>query len=270
MDRVTLDRSGADDGDLDHQIVEALRLRSRQGLHLGPALDLEDADGISLLAELVDLRVFEVERVEVGTLAGVGLDQIERLGNDREHAQPEHVHLDQAQFLDVVLVELHHHPAGHGGALDGHDVDQRLARDQHAADVDREVTREFEDLGGEVEQLLPGLRDVGRRVAGRLGDRLGTLRVPGRGRFRQVIDRLLLEAQRLAHLANRRSLAVGDDVADHPGALRPVFFVDVLDDLLAMRRREVDVDVRRGRHLLVQEPLEQQVVLDRVHPGDAQ
>ena len=86
MDRVTLDRSGADDGDLDHQIVEALRLRSRQGLHLGPALDLEDADRVGLLAELVDHGVFQVQRIEVRALAGVRFDQVERLGHDRQHA----------------------------------------------------------------------------------------------------------------------------------------------------------------------------------------
>ncbi len=37
-----------------------------------------------------------------------------------------------------------------------------------------------------------------------------------------------------------------------------------------MRRREVDVDVGRARHLLVQEALEQQVVLDRVDARDAE
>ena len=49
-----------------------------------------------------------------------------------------------------------------------------------------------------------------------------------------------------------------------------VALVDVLDDLLAPRRREVDVDVRVGRPALVDEPLEQQLVADRVDPGDPQ
>jgi len=37
-----------------------------------------------------------------------------------------------------------------------------------------------------------------------------------------------------------------------------------------MLRGEVDVDVRRARHLLVQEALEEEVVLDGIDPSDAQ
>ena len=61
-----------------------------------------------------------------------------------------------------------------------------------------------------------------------------------------------------------------DDVADHPCPLPAVFLVDVLDDLLAVRGREIDVDVGRAGHLLVEEALEKQVVLDGVDPRDAE
>ena len=43
VDGVALDRARPDDRDLDHEVVEVLRPRLRQRLHLGPALDLEDA-----------------------------------------------------------------------------------------------------------------------------------------------------------------------------------------------------------------------------------
>ena len=43
MDRVALHRAGPDDRDLDDQVLEALRPRLGQRLHLGPALDLEHA-----------------------------------------------------------------------------------------------------------------------------------------------------------------------------------------------------------------------------------
>src|ERR1700730_17160639 len=45
MHRSALYRSGADDRDLDDEIVEGFRARARQRLHLRPALDLEHADG---------------------------------------------------------------------------------------------------------------------------------------------------------------------------------------------------------------------------------
>src|SRR5437868_14294842 len=71
MQRIALDRSGADDGDLDDQIIERFRTRARQYLHLRPALDLEDPDGVGFFAQLVDLRIFQVERIAAGPAASV-------------------------------------------------------------------------------------------------------------------------------------------------------------------------------------------------------
>ena len=124
-----------------------MRSRAGQGLHLGAALDLKDADGVRFTAERVYLWVLEVERVQVRPGSRVGLDQVERLRHHREHAQAEHVHLDQPELLHVVLVELDDHPARHGGALHRHDVDQWFAGDKHSSHVDGEMAREFQDLG---------------------------------------------------------------------------------------------------------------------------
>jgi hypothetical protein len=44
MHHAALDRPGAHDRDLDHEVVEFARLQARQHRHLGAALDLEDAD----------------------------------------------------------------------------------------------------------------------------------------------------------------------------------------------------------------------------------
>ncbi len=78
------------------------------------------------------------------------------------------------------------------------------------------------------------------------------------------------EAQRVAHLADRRAGPVGDEVADHAGVGRAVALVDVLDDLLAARRGEVDVHVRVGGAALVDEALEEELVADGVDARDAQ
>src|ERR1700737_485286 len=75
MHRITLDRSRADDGDLHDEIVERLRTRAWQRLHLRPALDLKDANRIGLCTQLVDRRVFQVERVEAGAYPRAAPDQ---------------------------------------------------------------------------------------------------------------------------------------------------------------------------------------------------
>ncbi len=88
--------------------------------------------------------------------------------------------------------------------------------------------------------------------------------------LRDPVDQRPREAQRVADLAHRRPRPVRDEVADHPRVLGPVALVDVLDHLLPPLRAEVDVDVRVRRPALVDEPLEQQLVADRVHARDPQ
>ena len=57
VDGLALDRPGSDERDLDGQVLEVLGPRAQQRLHLGPALDLEDTDGIRALDIGVDIRV---------------------------------------------------------------------------------------------------------------------------------------------------------------------------------------------------------------------
>ena len=47
VDGAADDRARADDGDLDDEIFQAAGLGARQGLDLGPALDLEGADRVA-------------------------------------------------------------------------------------------------------------------------------------------------------------------------------------------------------------------------------
>ena len=55
MDHVALDRAGADDRHLDHQVVKRLGPEPWQHVHLRPAFDLEDADQIGPAQHLIDL-----------------------------------------------------------------------------------------------------------------------------------------------------------------------------------------------------------------------
>ena len=155
MDGVALDRTRPDDRDLDDEIVEVWRARLRERLHLGPALDLEDPDGVGRLEHLEDLRDVLGQAVEVDAGGAVVLDELERLVDRGEHPQPEQVELDQLEGLDVALVELDDDPIRHRGPLDRGDVDERGGRDEHPAAVDREVARKAVDPGTELEPALP-------------------------------------------------------------------------------------------------------------------
>ena len=269
---VSLDGPGPDDRDLDHQVVEFPRLGLVQRLLLGSRLDLEEADGVDRADHVVDARIIEGEAVEVGADAVGPLDHLQALGDRGEGAQPQQVHLDEAEVLDVVLVELDHHPALHAGALHRDHVDERLAGDQHAADVDGEMPGGALDDLQDVEELLPRECAAGgvRLHPGRLQGVLHPALAPAVDGLGEAVDDRLGEAHRLAHLAHRQARTEGDHVGDHPGALRPVLLVHVLDHLLAVIGGEVDVDVGCPLMVDVEEALEEEVVSDGVDPGDAE
>ena len=71
VDHLPLDRTGADDRHLDHQVVKLLRLQPRQHAHLGPRFDLKHTDRVGPLNHLVNSGVFGGNRGQSQRLAGV-------------------------------------------------------------------------------------------------------------------------------------------------------------------------------------------------------
>ena len=122
MHHVALDRAGAHDRDLDHQIVEAAGPEPRQHVHLRPALDLEDADRIGPAQHVVDRRIVLRHRGERQMQALVLGQQFEGLADAGQHAEPQHVDLHQAERLKVVLVPLDEGAVLHRPVADGHDL----------------------------------------------------------------------------------------------------------------------------------------------------
>ena len=98
---------GPHDGDFDHQVVEAARLETRQHAHLGPALDLKDADGVGPADHLVHGGVLRAgSSASVSATAMMSGDQIEALADGREHAQSQDIDFQNAQRVEIVLVPL--------------------------------------------------------------------------------------------------------------------------------------------------------------------
>ena len=169
-----------------------------------------------------------------------------------------------------------------GTGHDRDDVDQRLARHDHAGRVHAPVA----DLALEADGGLVDRADVGFLVVER-----AELAAVAVALVLGVED--LLERDALAHHVGRQRLgdAVGDrePVVEHAGGvldgglgLQPaerrdlrdplgaVLVADVVDDLAAAGVVEVDVEVGHRGTLGVEEPLEEQPVLERAQVGDAQ
>ena len=204
-------------------------------------------------------------------LAGARLDAPHRLGDGGVHLEREDVHLDEAQRLDVVLVELRDHHAL-GRPLQRHAVGERVAREDEPAQVRAQVGGEPREPLGHVDQaVVVRLLELVAGELGALGEHLPELgRAAPRHPAREAVDLVRREAERAADDAHRRRRAHGVDGGDHGDPVVAEAPVDVLDDLVAARRAEVDVDIRHVAAVRVEEALEQQLVRDGVGVGDAQ
>ena len=193
MHHVALDRAGAHDRDLDHQVVEAARLEPGQHVHLRPALDLEDADRIGPAQHVVDLGVLLRHRGERQMQALVPGQQREGLADAGQHAEPQHIDLHQAERFEVVLVPLDEGAVLHRPVADGHDLLQGSAGQHEAADMLGEVAGKADQLARECHGLAqqriggvePGLAEalcadvLPVHVPDRAGERCGrVLRQP--------------------------------------------------------------------------------------------
>ena len=254
---------------------------SRRRLRIGPPSSWKTPERVSAGQQLVRGRVIECEVFEHELLAAVGGDVVERVVDDREVAQPQEVHLDQAERLARGIVELRDDLAVLLPLHDRDDVDQRLARHDHAGRVHAPLALQVLEADGGVEDRL----GLGIRLDQRA--ELGCLLEP-----RVILVEHALQRHVLAHHGRRHRLgellahaereaehaagvlerllgldrAVGDDLGD---ALVAVLLRDVLDDLAAAPVVEVDVEVGHRDAVGVEEPLEQQPVLEGIEVGDA-
>ena len=212
--------------------------------------------------------------VDVDGLAGGGLDVLQRVGDDREVAQPQEVHLEQAEVLDLAAVVLGDDFAVAVDLQRRDDVGDRFVGDHHTGGVDGVLPPQALEALGQRDDLAA----VG--VLGR-----GVLELAGL--LEGIVERRLLALdRRREHLAE--PVAEGVRQPEHPGGVLDgllgldglerhdlgdvvltVLVGGVADHLHAPALVEVHVDVGHGDALGVEEPLEQQAVVDRVEVGDA-
>ena len=270
VDGLALDRPGTHESDLHGQVVDVLRTRAQQALHLRAALDLEVADRVGALDLLVDGLVVERDPREVDRRALQPCDLVDAVLDRREHPEPEQVDLQEAGVRARVLVPLAHLPSGHRGGLHGDELHERPRRDHHPARMLGDVTRQAGDLVAELTEGAPARREQLAVCVGELLQLLGnTLRVPA---FRDAGDPLELrvgKAERLADVADRAARAVRRERCDECRVLAPVALGDGHDQLLANVARKVEVDVRNGVELAVQEAAERELGADRVDVREA-
>ena len=122
MHHVALDRAGADDRDLDDEIVEFARFQPGQHSHLRTALDLEDTDGIGLAQHVVDGGIARRHSGKGHLATVMPFQHVEALADTGQHAQCEHVDLEDAERVQIVLVPFDGGAILHRGIGNGHQL----------------------------------------------------------------------------------------------------------------------------------------------------
>ncbi len=152
VDHVVLKWSRPDDRHLDHEVTEPLRPQPRQHVHLRAALDLEHAEVAGPAQHGIGSRAVARQAGQVMGGAMVPAQQRKAPPQAGQHAKPQHIGLEAAKGVDVVLVPLEDGAALHGGM--GHDrrLDQRAAGDDEAADMGGGMPRQVEDLLGQLQR----------------------------------------------------------------------------------------------------------------------
>ncbi len=274
------------EGDQGDHVVEALRRRLQQELAHAARFELEHRRRIAAAENVVSARVVQRQRVERQRRRGIEhADVTQRPVEDRQRRQPEEVELDQADELDVILVELGDQRVGARLRVQRAEIGQLARSDQHATGMHADVARQALELLGEAQKLahfffgrlalveqrldLARINDVRRRVAAAPLERHRAARLE-RNQLGDAVAEAVREVQDAADVAHHRlgrHRAEGRDLRYRLGA---VLLLDVIDDTVAAVLAEIDVEVRHRHALRIQEALEQQRIPQRVQIGDAE
>ena len=272
------DRARADDGDLDHQVVEALGLHAGQRRHLGAALDLEGADGVGATNHLVGGR----DRRRAG---GRGRPrrpswlriEFEGVLDRGQHAEPSRSIL---MIPRSAQSSLSHCTTRRSAIVAGSmgTISSRRPAEMTTPPVccprclGRPRTRSTRSSSAAMRGAAgstPACSSKARASSSRLSrcSNSSSLEIV----LGQAIDGVGCHAEHLAHLSHGHARAVGDHHRRHGGAVSPVFVEDVLDDLLALvARGQIEIDVGPLAALFGEEALEEQIHPHRVDGGDAE
>ena len=150
MDHIALDGAGADDGDLNHQIVKGAGAHTRQEVHLRAALDLKNADTVGAAEHVVNICVLGWEGRQAVRLVVVQLEQIKAFADAGQHAKRQNIDLQNAKCVDIVFVPADDRAVLHRGVFDGHKFIQPPFGHDKAADMLAEVARKADDFKNQI------------------------------------------------------------------------------------------------------------------------
>ncbi len=132
MNEIPDDRPGANNGDLDRQIIKRCRPHDGQSCHLSPGFHLEGAHRIRPAEQIENGGVILGDFGEIHRRSSPGAD-LQRVLDGGEHAEPQQVDFDDAEILAIIFVPLNDRPSRHRGGLErNHRIQAVIAHDHPA------------------------------------------------------------------------------------------------------------------------------------------
>ena len=260
--------TGAVQADESDDVFEVLRLQTHEHLLHARRFQLEHALRLALGEHGIRLRVVVIELGD-GEVRVLFLDGQLRVSDDRQGAQAQKIHLQQAQLLNLGHVELCHGQAVVGGQRQivvgrfrGDDDARRMGGSVagHSLHLHGRVD-EFRHLRVVVVHLLEFRRNFQRAFQRHFQFH--------RHLFCHNIHALVGHSQHTAHIADGVAGGHGAKGDDLGHMVCAVLAVDVVDDLLPPLVAEIHVEIGHTDAFGVQKALENQVVADGVDVGDA-
>ena len=167
-------------------------------------------------------------------------------------------------------LNLGHHPFGVCGALQRHDLRERLATDHYTCGVGGGVAHHTLQLFSQVHEwrIVRALCErLEVSILARLAERCAELVW---NRLRQAVNIAVALPQDATDITDRgacRHRAEGDDLRDLALA---VLLRNVADHLFAATILKVDINIRHRHAVLIQEAFKRKVVVQRINRRDAE
>ena len=269
MHHIALNGAGADNRNLDHQIIEITWPHAGQEIHLRTRFHLKHAHAVGLAQHIVNTRIFRRQRGEGIVALVVHFQQIERLADTGQHAQRKHIDLEDAKAVDIVLVPADDGAIFHRGVFDGHQLVQSPFGDDKTADMLRQMAGKAVDLIDQRNSLLqPRVAEIEADFGHALGlQPLGGKEAPELGTQRRY--RILRQTHGASHFADGAFAPVMHDRRTQARAVTAIGFVYMLDHFLAPFMFEIDIDVGRFVPCLADKAFEHHRAHFRTDRGDA-
>ena len=193
---------------------------------------------------------------------------LHRIRNDREGAQPQKVHLEKPQSLDIVLVELRDERAL--GDPDGHLTRKRIFRNHNARRMDGGIARQPFDLAREVDHpvnafvLVVDASKIRRLLECAIQCDI-QLRRYELCDCRNLTERHFEHAPDITNRALCPHCTKGGDLRD---MILAVALLDIRNHPTAINIVKVDINIRHGHAFGVEETLKEERILQGVDIRD--